>query len=201
MPTTVTFYTEPTNLDYLMLNVRLEFGDLTGAVYSDDIIRTALVSSVIYLQNRWQSKYQVFSEDMIDIPQPAEIPAGMVWANTTDGQAFIPAELEVGSVFRNPFIIFTQASPPVIQSIDERAIILGALYILRRLQISSSSTAFVSWSTEDIRYSNLGSERSLSKLLESDLEAINNYFAANIATPQRSVFPIAYIPGLHDNYT
>lgn len=199
MPTTVTFYTEPTNLDYLMTDVRLIFGDLTGAVYTDPILRTALINGVKYLQRKWQSKYQVYTSELTDIAQPPEIPAGMIWANTVDGQGFIPSGLTEGSVFRNPFLVITQPSPPVITSEDETAITLAATYLLRRSQVSSSVTAFVSWSTEDIRYSNLGSERGLNKLLDSDLKALEDYFANRIARPQRSEFPIAYIPSLHDS--
>lgn len=194
MTTNVTFYSGAINLDYLMTDVRLTFGDLDGSVYSDTIIRTGIVNAVKYLQRKWQNKYQVFTESIIDTPQPAVIPDGMVWANTADGQGFIPEDLAEGSAFRNPFVVFTQPSPPIVESGDETAIVLAATYLLRRSQVSSSVISFVSWSTEDIRYSNLGSERGLSGLLESDLLALNDYFQSRIAQPQRSEFPIAYIP-------
>lgn len=199
MPTTVTFYTEPTNIDYLMTDVRLTFGDIDGSTYSDTLLRTALVNAVKYLHRKWQGKYQIYTAALKVIPQPIDAPIGSIWANTSDGQYYIPDGLAEGSVFRNPFLTFDQSSPPVVQSEDETAIVLAATYLLRRSQVSSSVASFVSWSTEDIRYSNLGSERGLSKLLESDLNALNEYFANRIASPQRSEFPIAYIPGLHDN--
>lgn len=198
MTTVVIFYTQPTNLDYLMMDVRLTFGDLDGSVYSDAIIRTALINGVKFLQRKWQSKYQVYTSAIKVDPQPSDAPGGYIWANTVDGQAYIPDLLEEGSVFRNPFLAFDQVYPPVISSTDETAIVLAATYLLRRSQVSSSAASFVSWSTEDIRFSNLGSERGLSKLLESDLKALDDYFANRIATPQRSEYPIAYIPGLHD---
>lgn len=198
MTTTVAFYQEPTNLDYLMPDVRLTFGDLDGSVYSDIIIRTALVNAIKFLQRRWQSKYQIYTSALMVVPQPANVPSGYIYANTTDGQQYIPSGLEEGSLFRNPFLTFDQTSPPVIQSQDETAIVLAATYLLRRSQVSSSVASFVSWSTEDIRYSNLGSERGLKTLLESDLKALDDYFASRIAQPKRSEFPIAFIPGLHE---
>lgn len=194
MATTVTFNTEATNLDHLIPNVRIRFGDLTGATYSDTIIRTSLVNAIGFLQPRWQSKYQVYNESIIVDPQPATVPSGYLLANTSHGQTYIPAGLSEGSVFRNPYVIFTQPSPPILQSEDEEAIVLAAVYLLRSVQISSSLTGFVSWSTEDIRYSNLGSERGLGKLLEGDLASLNAYFLKRIAKPQISHFPTIAIP-------
>lgn len=198
MATAVSFYIEPTNLDGLIPDVRLMYGDLEGTVFSDTIIRTALVNGVKYLQRKWLSKYQVYTETLLVDPQPDSTPAGYVYANTIDGQAYIPSGLAEGSVFRNPFLTFTQNSPPVIQSEDETAIVLAAKLLLRRSQIASSASAFVSWSTEDIRYSNLGSERSMSKLLETDQQELDDYFKSKIAKPQRSEFYITYIPSFHD---
>lgn len=198
MATAVTFYTEETNLDFLMPVARITFGDLTGSTYSDTVIRTALVSSVTLLASRWQSKYQVFRDDLVVSPQPVTTPSGYVYTNTVHGQAYIPDGLVEGSVFRNPFVEFTQSAPPVIQTEDEMALVLGAVLLLRKAQVSSSLAGFVSWSTEDIRYSNLGSERGLDKLLAGDILALDTYFITRIAKPRRSEFPIAYIPSLHD---
>jgi hypothetical protein len=193
MSTLVTFYIEPTNLDSLIAPLRLKFGDLTGSVYSDTIMRTALVSGVDMLHKRWQGKYQVYNDEMLVNPQPSNVPAGYVYANTADGQAYIPEGLVNGDIFRNPFMSFPQTSPPIIQAEDRVAIILAARYILRVSQISSSVGSFVSWGTEDIRYSNLGSERGLSKLVESDLKELDDYFKSSIAIPQISSFPVAPI--------
>jgi hypothetical protein len=197
MPTTATFILEPTNVDYLIPDLRLVYGDLTGSTFSDTIMRTALVNGVKFLQRRWVSKYQVYTETILTDPQPAAI-AGYVYANTIDGQAYIPSGLAEGSVFRNPFVTFTQYSPPIIQSEDEVAIVLAAKLLLRRSQVASSASAFVSWKTEDISYSNLGSERSLTKLLESDQKELDDYFRSKIAKPQRSDFVVSYVPGLDD---
>lgn len=202
MATLVTFYGEPTNLDYLMPRLRLSFGDLTGAVYSDTIMRTALVNSIEYLQKQWASKYQVYHNDL----QTGVTGSGFVEINSSDGIGNIPSGLEDGSIFRNPYVIFTQNSPPIIESIDSEAIVLAATYLLRKTQVSSSAADFTSWRTEDISYSNLGSERSLSKLLSDDKAALDEYFRKNIARPQRSDFAIAYLPAYNTinsdiNYT
>lgn len=192
------FYIEPTNLDYLLGDLRLIYGDTNATVYSDTLLRTALVNGVKFLQRRWLSKYQIYTSTLLVDPQPSGVPAGYIYASTIDGYAYIPSGLAAGSVFRNPFVTFTQYSPPIIQSEDEVAILLAAKLLLRRSQISSSASAFVSWSTEDIKYSNLGSERSLTKILESDQRELDDYFRSKIAKPQRSEFPVAYIPSLDD---
>ena len=110
-------------------------------------------------------------------------------------RSYIPYGLTEGDDFRNPYVIFTQPSPPVIQSEDEEAIVLGAVYLLRSVQISSSLTGFVSWSTEDIRYSNLGSQRGLSDLLARDFANLDEYFRKKIAKPQISSFPVVVVDG------
>lgn len=192
------FYTEPTNMDHMLGDLRMIYGDVEATIYSDTIMRTALVNGVKYLQRRWLSKYQVYTSTLSVDPQPDNVPNGYVYANTIHGQAYIPSGLAEGSVFRNGFVTFTQTSPPIIQSEDEIAILLAAKLLLRRSQIASSATAFVSWKTEDIGYSNLGSERSLSKILESDQKELDDYFRSKIAQPQRSDFALSFIPGLDE---
>lgn len=201
MTTLVTFNTEATNLDHLIPNARIRFGDLTGATYSDTVIRTSLVNAVRFLQPRWQSKYQIYTSSIRVDPQPVTVPSGYILANTSHGQTYIPAGLSEGDAFRNPYITFTQPSPPILQSEDEEAIVLAAVYLLRSVQTSSSLTGFVSWSTEDIRYSNLGSERGLSKLLERDLFNLDEYFKKKIAKPQISHFPLVIIEGQVEYFT
>jgi hypothetical protein len=195
MSTTVVFYTEPTNLDYLLPDLRFHFGDLTGAKYSDQIMRTALVNAVKYLQKKWSSKYQIYTDDILVDPQ-GDVPAGYVRVNTSDGEAFIPSGLAAGSLFRNPYNTFVQSSPPVIESDDEMAIILAATYLLRKTQTSSSVDSLVSWSTEDIRYSNLAAGRTVEKMLLEDKQALDDYFRKKLARPIKSTFPLNYIPGL-----
>lgn len=200
MTTTVTYYSNPINVDYLLPQVRLNFGDLTGTVFSDTIIRTATVNGVRLLQKKWSSKYQIYETSIVVNPQPPNVPAGYVLANTADGQAYIPSGLAAGDVFRNPYLDYTAPPPPIVISVDEAPIVLAATYLLRKAQVSSSSEELVSWSTEDIRFTNLSKERSLAKLLEADKAALDDFFKKKLAMPQRIGYPIGYIPGYHDLY-
>lgn len=198
MSTAVTFYTEPTNVDYLMGDVRMQFGDLDGSIFSDTIIRTATVSAVRYLQRSWNGKYQIYMEESLLDPQPDDVPAGYVRINSLYGVADIPVATTYGSVFRDPYAQFNNFAPPLVESIDEQAIILAAAYLLRKAQISSSASDFVAWGTEDIRYNNLGSERGMTKLLADDLKALNDYIQSKIARPKRTEFPVSYVPQLSE---
>lgn len=198
MSTAVTFYTEPTNMDYLLGDVRMQFGDLDGSIFSDTIVRTSLVSAVRYLQRSWNGKYQIYMEEAQLNPQPADVPAGYIRINSLFGVADIPNTTTIGSIFRDPYATFNNFAPPLIESVDEQAIILAATYLLRKASISSSVTDFVAWGTEDIRYNNLGAERGMTKLLEQDLTALNDYIKSKIAKPRRSDFPVTYIPVLSD---
>lgn len=192
--TMVTFYPEPLNIDYLIGDLRFNYGDFTGAIYSDTMIRTALVNGIRFLQKRWASKYQIYSDDAF----VAFNSDSSIVANTADGQATIPSGLVAGDVFRNPYITFTQPSPPTIETNDEMAIILAATYLLRKADVASSSTELVSWATEDIRFTNLSQGGLRSKLLAADKDALDDYFRKNIAKPRRSDFPVTYLPGYNE---
>jgi len=179
-----------------MVDVRLQFGDILGDVFSDTIIRTALVSGVRLLQNKWNGKYQLYQEDMILNPQPSDVPAGYLRITSLFGRADIPENTVPGSVFRNPYGVFTAEPNHLLESNDEQGLVYAAVYILRKMQISSSAQEFIAWSTEDIKYSNLGIERSLGGILKDDIENLKSYLQSKIATPKRSDFPIAYTPSL-----
>lgn len=192
--TAVTFPVDPTNLDYMMPDVRLQLGDLTGALFSDQIVRFGLISAVRYLQRIWNGKYQLYLDKDIITPQPSGVPSGYTRINSLHGVADIPNTYTFYSVFRDPYIAFISDKDMVIEPVDEQALILAAVYLLRKVQITSNVTDFVSWSTEDIKYSNLGSERGLTKLLEGDLLALNNYISSKLGKPRITTFSAQYIP-------
>lgn len=192
MPTIVTYYTDPLNIDYLIAPVRFEVGDLDGDIFTDVVVRTAIVNAIRFLQSRWLSKYQIYSDTLVISPQPSDAPSGYVWVNTIDGEAYIPDGLNNGDIFRNPFIEFSTDSP-IITPLDEQAIILAAAYLLRRVQIASTSDELVSWSTEDIRFTNLSRERALSALLVNAKSALDDYFKSKLAAPVRVEYPRIYI--------
>jgi hypothetical protein len=191
--TAVAFNSQPTNLDYLMAPARFQFGDLTGAIFSDTIIRTALVSAISFLQRAWNGKYQTFNSRNVLSPQPSNVPSGYVRVNSLHGLADVPDTLIDGDVFRDPYAVFSTDSDTLIESLDEQAIILAASYLLRKIQLTSNSGEFMSWSTEDIKYSNLGTERGLSNLLDKDLAALNDYLRSKIAKPRKSDFRLVLI--------
>lgn len=194
MTTIATFYPDPTNIDYLIPSVRISFGDLDGTTFSDTIVRTSIINAVSFLQPKWYSKYQVYKTSLNVVPQPEDTPAGYIAINGYNGIQYVPDTIIDGDVFRSAYIEFTQVGN-LFETADEYAVILAATYILRRIQLTSSLNDFVSWTTEDIRYSNLGSERSISKLLEMDLEALNSWFGKGLGKPRMLNFAPAYIPG------
>jgi hypothetical protein len=189
--TLVNFYQEPLNIDYLMLDVRFQFGDFDATIFSDTMVRTAIVSAVRFLQRVWNGKYQIYRDANKLNPQPADVPAGYVRISSLNGTADVPATFIDGSIFRDPYAVFTDLQG-FIEAVDEQAIILAAVYLLRKVQVTSSASEFISWSTEDIRYSNLGTERGLSSALADDLNNLNLYLRSKIGKPKRSSFPIQY---------
>lgn len=189
--TDVTFLSEPTNLDYLIPRLRMAIGDIAGDKYSDVLLRTALTYGVNSLESRWYSRYQIFWDYIVAPDQPDDKP-GYIWAHTTHGDAYIPEGLAEGSAFRNPFIAFTQKSPPTIQSDDEEIILLSAQLILLKAQIRSSADSFVSWSTEDIRYNNSYAEKSLSSQLDQLNADIKAFFNTGLGASQLSHFAPVY---------
>src|SRR5687767_9568996 len=108
--TVVQFYTEPSNIDYLMSDVRFRFGDLTGDVYSDTIIRTALISAIRFLQNKFDGKYQIYTSAAKLNPQPSDVASGYIRINSLHGYADLINTYIDGDIFRDPYITFSAAS-------------------------------------------------------------------------------------------
>ena len=191
MTTTVNFYEEPLNIDYLMADVRFQFGDFEGTIFSDTMVRTSIVSAIRFLQRAWNGKYQIYRAANKLPPQPSDVPSGYFRIASLNGTADVPNTFIDGSIFRDPYAVFTDLQG-FIEAVDEQAIILAAVYLLRKVQVTSSASEFISWSTEDIRYSNLGTERGLSAALADDLNNLKTYLSSKIAKPKRSSFPIQY---------
>jgi hypothetical protein len=186
--------TTPTNIDYMIDQVRLRLGDFDGTAYSDTLVRTALISSIKYLQKRWRSKYQVLTSGTYTGNDVAA-PSGFSQANTIDGSAYIPSGLSVNDVFRNPYITFNSTEPPVVEQNDEDAIVLATAYIIHLAKLTNSSSAFVSWSTEDIRYTNTTAANTMRAVLETLQTELNTVFATRIAQPVVSRQPVNIITG------
>lgn len=161
--------TQPTNIDYMIEDVRLRLGDYTGATYSNAITRTSIIAGIKYLQRKWNNRYQILTSDMIRTPAIS----GQIYAATVEGDSYIP-EIAANDVFRNPFLTFTQTYPPVIAQPDEELIILASIYFMTLARLTSSSDTFERWSTEDVSYSNIEASRSQQTVLtqvKADLDA------------------------------
>lgn len=184
----------PTNIDYMIDQVRLRLGDFDGTIYSDTLIRTALISGIKYLQKRWRSKYQVVTSGTYT-GDNSSAPSGYAQASTVDGIAYIPLGLSNNDVYRNPFVTFNQDPPPVIEQNDEDAIVLATAYIVHLAKLTNSSSAFVSWSTEDIRFTNTTAANTMRAVLETLQTELNTVFATRIAQPVVSRQPVNIITG------
>lgn len=185
--------TTSTNMDYFIDAVRLRLGDFDGTAYSDALVRTAIISAVKFLQKQWRSKYQVVASGTYIFNH--EAPTGYTYASTVNGLAFIPSGLNINDVFRNPYIEFTQPEPPLIEQNDEDAIVLATAYIVHLAKLTNSSSAFVSWSTEDIRFTNTTAANTMKSVLETFQAELDTMFKTRIAQPIVSRQPLNIITG------
>jgi hypothetical protein len=186
--------TSATNVDYLIDSVRLRLGDFDGTAYSDTLIRTAIVSAIKFLQKRWRSKYQIVTSGTYT-GNNSGAPAGYAEASTIDGLGYIPSGLNVNDAFRNPYIVFSQGLPPVIEQNDEDAVVLATAYIVHLAKLTNSSSSFVSWSTEDIRFTNTTAANTMRNVLETLQLELNTLFATRIAQPVVSRQPLNIVTG------
>jgi len=177
-----------TNIDYLIPDVRLRVGDLDGTVFSDTVVRTALINGVKFLQSKWHSRYQVYASGMRVEPQPSDVPAGYVYVGLSEGYNYIPSGLSINDVFRNPFITFTDTSSAVIVQEDEYPITLAALLFLQQSTLSAAQSAFVNWSDGEYSYSNVASSKIMSDLSTGVWAELNAYFKSRRAGVLRDNF-------------
>jgi hypothetical protein len=186
--------TSATNIDYLIDSVRLRLGDFDGTGYSDTLIRTAIVSAVKFLQKRWRSKYQIVTSGTYT-GNNSGAPSGYAEANTVDGVGYIPSGLNINDTYRSPYIVFSQEAPPVVEQNDEDAIVLATAYIVHLAKLTNSSSSFVSWSTEDIRFTNTTAANTMRNVLETLQTELNTLFATRIAQPVMSRQPLNIVTG------
>lgn len=180
--------TSPTNVDYLIPDIRLAVGDLDSVVFTDTIVRTALINGIKYLQSKWHERYQIYQITMLVEPQPSDTPSGFIYAALPDGYNYIPSGLNVNDVFRNPFIAFNDPSTAVITQPDEFPIILAATLFLRQSLLSSSQQTFVNWTDGKYSYSNASSAGVMKGLSADTLALLDAYFKARRAGVLRDNF-------------
>lgn len=182
--TNVEFYTQPTNLDSLIAPLRIRFGDIDGSTFSDTVMRTAIIYGIQYIAPRWDYKYNIFDSSLITNDTA---PDGMISIGTPHGIMYVPDTLKRGDIFKSTY--FEWNTSLLIDPNDVPIIISAAVYMLRRLQLSGGVQSFVSWSTEDIRYSTLEQSRVLKDMLTQDLNELNNFFAKGIGLVRVSSMP------------
>lgn len=206
------FITYPTNIDYLLPEVRLHIGDFGEQKrFSDSVVRTALVSGIKMLQRRWANRYIVYYQSMTPAWLPANVieeitydsmvadnldtsqytvivPTGYVYVTMLDTFTLLPTTYKDNDVFRNPYAVFDDTSSLVIAQEDEYPVILSASITLRKSLFSSSADSFQSWSDGQFSYSNLGSQRALGDLYNSDMKILDEYFKKRLSGPLTSRF-------------
>ncbi len=91
------------------------------------------------------------------------------------------------NVYRNTDTsLFFVDSPPIVQQVDEQAIILAAIIILRQVSVTGSSSSFSSWSTPDLSYSNIQSSKIKTDLWRQAIADLNDWFGKKLAAPQKT---------------
>lgn len=207
----VYFIVYPTNIDDLIITVRLHIGDYTESIkFSDSIIRTALISAVKMLQRRWDNRYLVYADNINISPLPDTIyylsdynalvqsgetpnaslivPSGYIFGGLPQGYGFVPSGLKPNDVFRNPYHTFSDTSSAVISQEDEYAVVIMAAIIIRRSYLTSNAESFVSWSDGEFTVSSLQASRVLTDMLSADLLALDGYFKQRLAPPLKDSF-------------
>jgi hypothetical protein len=180
------FIVFPTNVDYLIQDIRLRIGDLDATRLSDSIVRTAIISAVKSLQRRWGSRYLVFDPSALTPDVPA--PSGYVSAFVLGSVQSIPSGLAANDVFRNPVVEFSHGNVPVISQEDEYAVVLAASIILRKSQLTSSAETFQIWSDGQYSFSNASKANALSGLTAGDEAELERLFKARLAGAVRGSF-------------
>lgn len=198
------FIVLPTNVDYLISDVRLYVGDGEAKRFSDSTIRTSIINAVIQLQKKWDFRYLVFRQEMI-VPDTQRvdlgvyydyeydenvhlnmkliIPSGFLYIHTGFSYAVIPSGIRVNDVFRNPSKEFEdKTSLPIVQS-DQFPVVLMSSILLKRAYLNSSAEYFTSWSDGDFSYNAISAGKILGTSLEQDIKMLDEYFKKRLALP------------------
>jgi hypothetical protein len=182
------FVVYPINIDYLIEPVRLKIGDYESTVFSDSLVRGALIASTKQLQRYWGLRYLVYTDTMFITPQPDTVASGYVYVLLPDGYATIASGYAENDVFRNPAYTFIDQTTAIIAQADEDVITLAAAIILIRARLGSSASAFVNWSDGEYSYSNVSSSATLRSMLADLLAEFNLRFKPKRAGALRGDF-------------
>ena len=145
---------QTTTLEYLIPQFRRHLSDYTVPyTYDDATLSGFMLDGIKALGHRWNNKYYVATV-----------------AGVSD------------LIIRNEnSYLFDFSEPPVIQSQDERAIILQASVIIKSSTKWSESGSAVNWRDEEIAYSNVQSARQRSSTLDDDVRELNELFPIKLA--------------------
>lgn len=200
------FVIYPSNIDYMIDNVRLRIGDMEGTRYSDSLIRTSILGGIKMLQKRWHNRYLVFEAgtqyntlpvaiyyeldyDALLTPSYQYIvPSGYWYVRTPNGDGIAPSGLLDNDVFRNPYHTFISTGLTPVSQEDEHAVVLASSISLGRTRLMSSADSFMSWSDGEYSFSNIQSGKALNDLLNSDLDELNLLFKRGLSGVRRSSF-------------
>lgn len=151
----------PTNLDYLLDDLRLHLGDINPQQYRylDEWLRTALVLAVKNLQRWWGYKYLIYED--------------------------------TNNIYRNPeapFLYEEDELPPILDHSDERPVILMAAIIVKQGSLQNASWDFASWRDAEVSYSAQSVEKALGESLKMDRAELELYLKPpqkHLAYPQK----------------
>ncbi len=185
------FIVYPTNVDYLISDVRLQLGDVDGEQFSDSVVRAGLISAVKFLERRWGNRYLVYASGIAITPVPVDVtvPAGYMYVTLPDGNGLIPNGYVDNDIFRNPYHTFLDEGTYPISQEDESIIVTVAIIVLLRSRLTSSSSAFVNWTDGEYSYSNVATSNVLRDIYRSALDDLNLFFKRRLARPVRGDFP------------
>lgn len=185
------FIVYPSNIDYLIDDVRLHIGDIDKVTFSDSIVRAALIGGIKMLQRRWQNRYYVFVPSIVVDPVPDDVivPSGYLYAASPNGFTFVASGYKENDVLRNPYHSFVDPGSSPVSQEDEYPVTLAAVIILRRSYMASSADTFQSWSDGEYAFSNLSAVKTLHGLFDNDLASLEFYFRRRLAKSLRSDFP------------
>lgn len=185
------FIVYPTNIDYLISDVRLQLGDVDGAIFSDSVVRAGLISAVKFLQRRWDNRYLVYTSGAVinPVPSTVTVPAGHVYVSLPVGNGFIPAGYVDNDVFRNPYHTFLDTSASPVSQEDEAIIVTVAVIVLLRSRLTSSTSAFVHWSDGEYSFNNIATSNVMRDVYQSALADLDSFFKRRLARPVRDTYP------------
>ncbi len=145
---------EVTTLAYLIPQFRRHLSDYTlPYTYDDTVLSGFLFDAIKALGHRWNNKYFVATVGGV-------------------------SDLIVRNENSN---LFDFSEPPVIQSQDERAIVLQASVVIKSSTKWSESGSAVTWKDEEISYSNIQSAKQRSSTLDDDVRELNELFPVKLA--------------------